>query len=78
MALTGKTGADAIFRALKRICIVLSHYSAKLDLAITAAQAAGVINATQAAAMRNFVGDALALCAAFDLLAGYSGFNTNP
>jgi 3-oxoacyl-[acyl-carrier-protein] synthase III len=78
MALTGKTGADAIFRALKRICIVLSHYSAKLQLLISATEAASVITPSQAAAVRGFLTAANDLCAAFDLMASYSGFNTNP
>jgi hypothetical protein len=78
MALTGKTGADAIFKALKRICIVLSHYQTKLTLLINAAETATVITSTQAAAARAFVTAANDVCAVFQLLADYSGFDTNP
>lgn len=78
MALTGKTGADAVFKALKRICLVIAHYGPKLQAVITAAEDADVVTATQATAARDLVAAAQAACDAFSLIAGYSGFNTNP
>jgi hypothetical protein len=78
MARTGKTGADAIFKALKRICLVLSHYSGKLDKMITAAEAADVVTSAQAATARAFLAGANGACAIFETLADYSGFDTNP
>jgi hypothetical protein len=78
MARTGKTGADAIFKAVKRICLVLSHYSGKLDRVITAATTADVITSAQAATIRAFIASANGACAILELLADYSGFDTNP
>jgi len=73
MAITGKSGADAIFKALKRICIVLAHYSPKLDAVITQAQTAGKISAAQAATCRQLVTLATAFCDAYALVADFSG-----
>ena len=78
MAKTGKTGADAILKAIDRICKVIAKYSAKLDAVTTQAQSAGVLTAAQAATVRELISAATAYCIAFDLLAGYSGFDTNP
>lgn len=76
MAITGKTGADAVFIALKRICIVLSHYRAKLDAVIDTAESNGVITSVQATAAHDFLATANTVCAVFELVAGYSGFTT--
>lgn len=76
MAITGKTGADAVFIALKRICIVLSHYRAKLDAVIDAAVAANVITSGQATTAHDFLATANTVCAVFEAVAGYSGFTT--
>jgi len=73
MARTGKTGADAIFRALSHICRVITAYRDKLDAVIDAAEAATVISSAQATALHDFVAAADGLCAAFRLVAGYSG-----
>jgi len=74
MAITGKTGADAIFKALKRICIVLSHYRVKLVAVVAAAQSADVVTEEQAVLINDFLGTAELLCAALEAVAGYSGF----
>jgi hypothetical protein len=74
MALTGKTGADAIFIALKHICHVLTAYNLKLHAVIVAAQGAGAITAGQATTIDNFINAASVACAAFEALAAYSGF----
>lgn len=76
MAVTGKTGADAVFIALKRICIVLSHYRAKLDNVITAAEGHGDITSAQASAAHDFLATASTVCAVFEAVAGYSGFTS--
>lgn len=73
MARTGKTGADAIFRALSHICRVITAYRIKLDNVIDAAEAADVLTAEQAAAAHAFVASADATCQIFRLLANYSG-----
>jgi len=74
MAITGKTGADAIAKSLKHICRVINAYSAKLLRVIDDAQAFGTITADQAAAAKAFVSSADAACQVFILIAGYSGF----
>lgn len=78
MALTGKTGADAVFKALKRICLVIAHYGPKLQAVITSAEGADVITTDQATAARALVSSAQGACDAFALIAKYSGFNTDP
>lgn len=74
MAVTGKTGADAIFKALKRCCIVLSHYQTKLLNVIAQAESENVITAAQATTARDFINGASAFCVVFNLVADYSGF----
>lgn len=74
MAITGKTGADAIFAALHKICHVLNKYNAKLLAVVVAAQLAGAISADDAATIRAFITVASATCDAFGKLAAYSGF----
>lgn len=74
MAITGKTGADAIFIALHHICRVIAKYRAKLDTVINAAEAAAVITSGQATTAHDFVATADTVCDIFKLIAGYSGF----
>jgi hypothetical protein len=74
MAVTGKTGADAVFKALKRICIVLSHYRSKLDTVIDQAAAASVITTAQATVAHDFLATANTVCGILEAVAGYSGF----
>lgn len=74
MAVTGKTGADAVFQALRHICHVIVKYRTKLDGVITSAQGAGVITAAQATTAHDFVAAATTTCSIFELIAGYSGF----
>lgn len=74
MAVTGKTGADAIFRAVQRVCIVITHYRAKFDAVVTSAEGAGAITSAQATTIRDFISSLNLLCAALDALAKYSGF----
>lgn len=74
MAITGKTGADAIFIALKHICRLLAKYDLKLRSVVLAAQTAGAITADQATTINSFLNVANATCSAFNALANYSGF----
>ncbi len=74
MALTGKTGADAVFIALKHICRVIVAYNLKLNAVVTSALGAGAITSGQAATINAFIAGASAACAAFEALAAYSGF----
>lgn len=74
MAITGKTGADAIFKAIDKICHVITRYRAKFDAVITAAVAADAITSDQAATIRAFIATLDALCTALEALSSYSGF----
>ena len=74
MAITGKTGADAIAKSLKHICRVLVAYRTKLEVVIDQAEAFGTITAEQAATAHAFVASADAACQVFILIAQYSGF----
>jgi hypothetical protein len=74
MAITGKTGADAIAKALKHICRVLVAYRTKLEAVIDAAEAANTITSAQADTAHAFVASADAACQVFILIAEYSGF----
>jgi hypothetical protein len=76
VAITGKTGADAVFKALKRICIVLAAYRAKLDNVIDAAVTNGVITSAQGTTAHDFLATANTVCGIFEAVAGYSGFTT--
>jgi NADPH-dependent curcumin reductase CurA len=74
MAVTGKTGADAIFIALRHICRLLTRYQTRLTGVIAAAAGAGAITAGQQASINLFISVAVATCSAFEALATYSGF----
>lgn len=74
MAVTGRTGADAVFKALHRICIVLTKYRTKLDTVIDAAKDNNVITTQQATDAHAFISTADTVCSIFELVAGYSGF----
>lgn len=74
VAVTGKTGADAIFKALKRICIVITKYNTKLVAVVAAAEAASAITSSDASTITSFIAAANSACVAFQKLADYSGF----
>jgi hypothetical protein len=74
MAITGKTGADAVAKALKHICRVLVAYRTKLEAVIDAAVASNAITAAQADTAKAFIASADAACQIFILIADYSGF----
>lgn len=74
MAVTGKTGADAIFIALRHVCRILTKYQTRLTAVVAAAAGAGAITAGQQAAINTFISVAVATCSAFEALAAYSGF----
>ena len=71
---TGKTGADAIFRAMHKICQMITKYGPKLSAVLVAAEGAGVITAAQLSAAQTFITGAQALCDVFNLVSQYSGF----
>lgn len=75
MAITGKTGADAIARSLSHICRVINAYAAKLDAVINLAETNGWISGDQADVARAFVASADAACQVFKIIAKNSGFS---
>lgn len=70
----GRSGADAVFKALHKICLVVTSYGPKLDTAIGLTQTAGLITSDQASAARLFLTSANAACDIFKIIAGNSGF----
>lgn len=70
--MAGKTGADAVFIALKHICRVIIKYNVKLNSIIDQAEVEGVIDAAQATAARAFVSAAQATCLIFELVADFN------
>lgn len=74
MAVTGKTGADAIWKALHRIAIVLSHYAPKFLAVVAVMQSSGSITSAEAALITEFVNSLTAVAAALKKVADYSGF----
>lgn len=74
MAITGKTGADAIFKAVDKICHVVTAYRSKFNAVIDAALAANAITSAQATTIKDFLLVLDALCVALKALSDYSGF----
>lgn len=70
----GKSGVDAIFRALQAICRVVKKYNLKAQAAITTAAAAGLITPAQESAALLFLSTAQATCDIFAIVAANSGF----
>jgi hypothetical protein len=73
--MAGKTGADAVFVFVKRICNTLTRYRTKLEAFIDVAETASIITADQATLARTFVSTADAACTVFQLLAQYNSVN---
>lgn len=73
-AFVGRSGADAVFKALHKICKVLQAYSFKLDIAIGLAETAGLITSGEATAARAFITGSGALCDIFLKVSKNSGF----
>jgi hypothetical protein len=74
MPVTGKTGADAIFIAMSHICRLIVKYNLKLNNVINQAETAGSLTSAQATDLRTFLANANGFCAAWQILAAYSGF----
>lgn len=74
MPVTGKTGADAIYKALKRILIVMSHYLPKLKATVAIMVSTGALTTAEAAEVNAFLDSMSALIAAVKKVADYSGF----
>lgn len=70
----GRSGADAVAKALHKICHVLTAYSNKLNVAIDLATAAEIITIGEATVAKTFLGTANTVCDIFEKVAGNSGF----
>lgn len=75
MAITGKTGADAVFLAVKHICKILVSYGSKLDKFIDDSVTNGTITSGQATQAKLFLQSATVACDIFLLLAQASNVN---
>jgi len=71
----GRSGADAIFKALHRICIVVQRFGPKLNLAIDLTAEAALITSEQATAAKAFITSSGAVCDIFNVVARNSGFS---
>lgn len=74
MPVTGKTGADAVFKAIKAVVLTLSHYTPKFLAVVAVMESGGNITATDAATIRAFVTSLNDLLSALQKVADYSGF----
>lgn len=74
MAVTGKTGADAFYKALKRQSIVWSHYGPKFLALVATMHTAGLLDDAEYAALNAAFTALPALLAAMAKVAAYSGF----
>lgn len=74
MVATGKTGADATFKAVHHVCRVMNRYQTKFLAVSDAALSAAVITADQHTAITVFIAGLSFLCDALEALASYSGF----
>lgn len=74
MAVTGKTGADALNNWLKKSQGTLKRYRAKMSIVIAAATIAGAITGPEAALIIAYIDAMDAAAAALQKLADYSGF----
>lgn len=70
--MAGKTGWDAVSRAIDGVCRTIQRYRNKLHALIVLAQAATIITADEATKAHAFVEDASNLCSIFQKLAEYN------
>ena len=75
MAVTGKTGADAVFKAINHVCKVNAKFGPRLREVVVLTAAAELITPTQEAALIAFLDGLTGLCAAWDSVAKFSGIN---
>lgn len=75
MAITGRTGADAIFIAVHKVVTVLVAYSSKFRATVAIMQTGGFITAAEASVIISFLDGLPALEAALKKVAAYSGMN---
>lgn len=74
MAVTGKTGADAIFKTMKRQAIVYQRYAPKLNALITVMQGLSLLTSGEAALAHAYVAAIVEMAVIFQKISDYSGF----
>lgn len=72
MAITGKTGWDAMYQDQLKMCATIKRYGPKALAAVSAAQSLGIVTAEQAATAVAAIEGATVLCAIFKALADYT------
>jgi hypothetical protein len=70
--MAGKTGADAVSKAVSKICRVVNAYRVKLHTIIDAAKIAGIITVDEAAVAHAFVDSIGVACAIWMRIADYN------
>lgn len=70
--MAGKTGADAVYKAVAKICGTIKRYRTKLDAFIEVCRLAGVITDAEALVAHAFVSDANAVCSIFERIAQHN------
>jgi hypothetical protein len=73
--ITGKTGADGIFVAVRTACRILRKYSSKFDAVISLAVDQTVITSGQAATLRAWIAGLTGACDILELVATVSNVN---
>ena len=74
MAVTGKTGADALYKNFKKSSITMSHYGPKFAIVVQQAVIAGVISSADATAVMAAINALPAVLSILAQVAKYSGF----
>lgn len=74
MAVTGRTGADGWYKALKRQSIIWSHYGPKLAAVAATMHGLGLLTDAEYTALTTSFTALPALLAAMAKVADYSGF----
>lgn len=70
--MAGKTGADAIGKALHHVCHVFVKYDSKLRAVISAAVAAGAITSAQGTAANAFLDTVNVTCSIWEAIAEFN------
>lgn len=74
MAVTGKTGADAIMKTIKRQAIVYQKYAPRLTALIVTMQGLGLLTAGEAALAQAYIEAIVQMGVIFTKISDYSGF----
>lgn len=74
MAVTGKTGADAFSKAVKRQALIYAHYGPKLRALVLSMAALGLLEDPEKTALLLAFDNLPAILSAIAKVADYSGF----